>query len=219
MATTVTNMLTWVGYRLGTTISASSEPTQAECIQWINEVVAELLTVCVETGTEIGRTTASITLADGDKDYTDLAALLLAPYEMIDNKGQRFCGWIEKTNVRNPLKLGTEADSVHYNPAEESEPDMFYITGDNTLIFLNTPDATYTAKIPYYPVHTIITAVGDTIPYMGVFDNVIIESVTMRAQNRDEYDLGFELNWFKYIRGQARKIIAMRQGETIKVSV
>jgi len=221
MATTVANMLTWVGYRIftdgSTTISTSSEPSQAEVIQWINETVAEILTVCVERKTEIGRSTASITLADGDKDYTDLATTLLTPCEMLDDDGMRFCGWIEKTNVRNPLKLGTEADSVNYDPAAESEPDMFYVTGDNTLIFLNTPDATYTAKIPYYAVHTILTATTDTVPYVGVFDSVIIEAVTMRAQNRDEYDLSYELNWFKYIRGQARKIIAMRQGETKRV--
>ena len=217
MATTVTNMLAWVGYRLNVTIGASSEPSQAECIQWINEVVSELLTVCVESGTEVGRSTASITLADGDKDYTDLAATLMTPYEMRDSDGRRFCGWIEKTNVRNPLLLLTEADSIDYDPALESEPVGFYVTGDNTLIFLPTPDATYTAKIPYYAVHTILTAVGNTIPYIGIFDNVIVESVTMRAQNRDEYDLSFELNWFKYIRGQARKILAMRRSETVKV--
>jgi len=219
MATTVTNMLTWVGYRLNVTIGAATEPSQAECIQWINEVVAELLTVCVESGTEIGRSTASVTLADKTASYNDLAATLLAPYEMLDGGGQRFCGWIEKTNVRNPLKLTTQATAVEYDPALESEPVEFYVDGSNNLIFLPTPDATYTAKIPYYAVHTILTAVGNTIPFIGVFDNVIIESVTMRAQNRDEYDLSFELKWFSYIRGQARKIIAMRKGETTKVSV
>ncbi len=221
MATTVANMLTWVGYRIftdgSTTISSSSEPSQAECIQWLNEVCEELLTVCIERGSEIGRSTASITLADGDKDYTDLASTLLTPYEMIDSDGQRFCGWIEKTNVRNPLKLGTEADSVNYDPAAESEPGMFYIDGSNTLIFLNTPDDTYTAKIPYYAVHTILTVTTDTVPFVRVFDNVIIEAVTMRSQNREEYDLSFELKWFGYIRKQARKIIAMRKGETVKI--
>lgn len=219
MATTVTNMLTWVGYRVGTTISSSSEPTQAECLQWINEVCSELLTVCVEGGTEIGRSTASITLADGTATYTDLATTLLTPLEMIDTKGEAFCGWIEKTNERNMLKLTTEAKSIEYDPAHEDEPVEFYLNGSNGLVFLPTPDATYTAKIPYYAVHTILTVVGDTVPFKGVFDNVIIESVTMRAQNRDEYDLSFELNWFKYIRGQARKIIALRKGTTTRISV
>jgi len=217
MATTVANMLTWVGYRLGVTISTSSEPTQAEGIQWINETVAEILTICVERGSEVGRSTATITLADGDADYTDLANTLLAPCEMRDSNGQRFCGWLEKTYSRVPLLLFTEADSIRFNPSNEAEPVGFYVGSDNTLYFLDIPDTAYTAKIPYYPVHTILTATSDTIPYRGVFDNVIVEAVAMRSQNRDEYELGFELNWFKYIRGQARKVLAMRQGETVKV--
>ena len=221
MATTVANILTWVGYRYfpddAQSISATSNPSQAECLQWINEVVSELLTVCVEAGTEVARSTASVTLADGTASYNDLAATLLTPYEMLDSDGQRFCGWIEKTNVRNPLKLVTQARALDYDPALESEPVEFYIDGSNNLIFLPTPDDTYTAKIPYYAVHTILTQTTDTIPYIGIFDNVIVESVTMRAQNRLEYDLSFELKWYSYIRSQARKVLAMRRGETVGI--
>jgi len=218
MATTVANILTAVGYRLfsdGTAISSTTDPSQAECIQWTNEVCEELLTICIERVSEIGRTTATITLADGTASYSDLAALLFSPVIMRDSEGSQFSGYIEKTNVRNPLKLTTEAAKVDYDPALESEPVEFYIDGSNSLIFLPTPDATYTAKIPYYPYHTTLTATTDTVPFMRIFDNVIIEAVTMRAQNRDEYDLSFELKWFSYIRGQARKIIAMRKNETV----
>jgi hypothetical protein len=219
MATTVADILTQVGYRVfsdGTAISTTTEPSQAECIKWMNEVCEELLTICVEMGSEVGRTTASITLADGDDDYTDLASLLFAPVIMWDDNGEQFSGWIEKTNVRNPLRLVTEAASVDYDPALESEPTEFYIDGLNTLYFLPTPDATYTAKIPYYPYHTALSATTDTIPFLRIFDSVIVESVTMRAQNRDEYDLSFELKWFSYIRKQARKMLSMRQNATVK---
>ena len=219
MATTVANMLTWVGYRLDVSIGAATEPSQAECIQWINETCNELLTVCVSTGTEIGRSTATLTLADGTAAYTDLASTLLSPHETKDKDGKTFCGWILKTNVRNPLMLGTESDSLDFDPALESQPTLFYINGSNSVTFLPTPDDTYTAMIPYYALHTILTATSDTVPFIGVFDAVIIESVAMRALNRDEYEVGFELNWFKYIRGQARKIIAMRKGETVGVMV
>jgi hypothetical protein len=41
----------------------------------------------------------------------------------------------------------------------------------------------------------------------------------MRSQNREEYELGFELKWFQYIRGQARKIIMMRKNPTTRISV
>jgi len=219
-ATTVANILTAIGYRLfldGSAISSSTEPSQAECIQWINETCQELLTVCVETGSEIGRTTGSITLADGTASYNDLIALLFSTAVFYDENGDDFSGWIEKTNVRNPLRLKMESSLLELDPAGESEPDSFYIDGANNLIFMPTPDATYTAKIPYYAYHTTLTATGDTVPFVKVFDTVIIESVVLRAQNREEYDLSFELKWFSYIRGQARKIIGMRKNPTIAI--
>jgi hypothetical protein len=219
-ATTVANILTAVGYRVfldASPISATSEPSQAECIQWINETCQELLTVCVEWGSEIGRTTGSITLADGTASYNTLLSLLFSTAIFYDQEGKQFSGWIEKTNVRNPLKLGVESDLLDLDPAGESEPDSFYIDGSNNLIFMPTPDATYTAKIPYYPYHTVLTATGDTVPFVKVFDTVITESVVMRAQNRAEYDLSFELKWFSYIRQQGRKIISMRKNPTVAI--
>jgi len=216
--TTVANILTAVGYRIftggSTTITASSEPNQSECIQWINEVCEELLTICIQEGSEIGRTTASVSLVDGTSSYSDLTALLFAPVLMRDQEGDQYSGYIEKTNVRNPLTLTTEAAVIDYDPALESEPCEFYIDGSNNLIFLPTPDDSYTAKIPYYPYHTALTATTDTVPLLKIFDNVIIEAVTMRAQNREEYDLTFELKWFSYIRSQAKKIIYMRKNLT-----
>ena len=223
MATTVANMLTWVGYRLfpdgSTTISTSSEPKQAECIQWINEVCNELLTICVTTGSEIGRTSASITTVDGTSTYTDLAALLFAPVLMRSKDGTLFSGYIEKTNVRNPLTLVSADALIDENPAEEAEPTEFYINGANGITFLPQPDDEYTAVIPYYPYHTILTLTTETIPFMQVFDNVIIESVVMRAQNREEYDLTFELKWYSYIRNQAKSIIYLRKNPTTRIMV
>jgi len=221
MATTVANMLTWVGYRLfpdgETTISSSSEPNQAECIQWINEVCSELLTVCVTAGSEIGRSSVSITTVDGTSSYTDLATLIFAPVVMFDRNGNQFSGYIEKTNVRNPLRLVSADALIDENPAEESEPTMFYLDGANAVTFIPQPDDEYTAVIPYYPYHTILTLTTNTVPFMNVFDNVILESVVMRAQNREEYDLAYELKWFSYIRSQAKKIIYLRKNPTTRI--
>ena len=223
MATLVSDILTNVGYRLfldSTTISTTSEPTQAECIQWINETCEELLTVCAELNSEIGRTApASISLVDGTSTYTDLAALLFAPVLYRTKEGMQFSGWIEKTTERVPLLLTTEEEIVNYDPTLESEPLMFYVNGANGLVFLPTPDDAYTFKIPYYGYLTALTATGDTVPFMRIFDHVITESVVIRSQNREEYELGHELNWFKYIREQARKIIFMRKNPTRRISV
>ena len=146
-------------------------------------------------------------------------ATLFSPVIYRDGNGDQFSGWLEKTNERIPLKLLREEDLIVYNPSLEREPAGFYIDAANNLIFVPTPDATYTAKVPYYSYHTALTTTGNTIPFMRVFDHVITESVTMRAQNREEYDLGFELKWFQYIRGQARKIIMMRKNPTTRIIV
>ena len=223
MATLVSNILTAVGYRLfldETTIGTTSSPSQAECIQWINETCEEILSVCVEFGSEIGRTTpASITLVDGTATYTDLAALLFATVIYRDREGGQFSAWIEKTTERVPLTLTTEASLLKYDPTLESEPTEFYINGANGLVFLPTPDNAYTVKIPYYGYITAITLTTSPIPFMRIFDHVITESVVMRAQNREEYELGYELRWFQYIREQAKKILFMRKNPTRRISV
>ena len=218
----VSDILTAIGYRLfldGTTISTTSEPTQAECIRWINETIEELTTVCIETGSEIGRTTGTITLADGTDTYTDLATSLFAPVIYRDMNGDQFSGWIQKTSERVPLKLITESELINHNPSTEAQPTHFYINGSNGLVFVPTPDSEYTFKIPYYGYPTAITLTTQTIPFLRIFDHVITESVVMRAQNREEYELGFELKWYGYIRDQARKILHMRRNPTRRISV
>jgi hypothetical protein len=221
--TTVANIITNIGYRLfldDTTISATSSPTQAECIQWMNETCEELLTVCVELGSEIGRTAAaSISLVDGTASYSDLAATLFAPVIYRDNKGGQFSGWIEKTSERVPLILTSEQELINYVPSLEKEPEKFYIDGSNNLVFIPIPDTAYTAKIPYYSYLTALALTTDTMPFLRVFDHVITESVVMRSQNREEYELGYELKWFQYIRKQARKIILTRKNPTAKIIV
>jgi hypothetical protein len=221
--TTVANVLINVGYRLfpdGTAISTTSQPSQAECIQWINETCQEIQTVCIELGSEIGRTTpATITLVDGTSSYSDLTATLLAPVLYKDESGRGFSAWIEKTNERIPLKLLREQDLINYNPTLEREPVGFYIDGANNLIFVPTPDAAYTVKMPHYAHLTALTLTTNTIPFLNIFDLVITESVTMRAQNRDEYELGFELKWYGYIRDQARKIILTRKNPVTRIVV
>jgi hypothetical protein len=230
--TTVANILTNVGYRLfpdgSTAIGTSSEPTQAECIQWINETCEELLTVCIETNSELGRRlpasgggagSAPISLVDGTSQYSDYASYFFSPVIYRENNGDQFSGWIEKTRERVPLRLFREEDLINYDPSLEKEPEGFYVSPINTFVFVPTPDTSYTAIIPYYPYHTTLTATTDTIPFLKVFDHVITEAVVLRAQNREEYDLGFELKWFGHIRAQARKIIMMRKNPKTKISV
>lgn len=134
--------------------------------------------------------------------YT-LSSTLMAP-------AQR--GWVSKTTERNPIGLKTEDSLTDYSPTDTNEPDVFYLTDGNLVSFLPRPDDAYTIKIPYWAWPTAISDTTDTIPFHGVFDNLLIESMTMRIQNRDEFDLSFELKMYSFLRAEATKIIRMRKG-------
>ncbi len=209
----VSTILTGVAGRLfsdGSAISATTEPTITECIQWLNETSSWLVAMCAERKSELGRTTGTITTIDGTAAYTDFASDMYAPYEF---------GWIVKTSSKIKITLTTEEATLEYSPSLEAQPDKFYVNGSNEVVLLQTPDAIYTIKIPYWQIPTLLTAVGDTVPFYGIFDNLYIESVVLRAQNRDEYDLAFELKWQTFLRIRAERVIEMRKGLNVRVMV
>uniref|UniRef100_A0A6H1ZLR6 Uncharacterized protein n=2 Tax=viral metagenome TaxID=1070528 RepID=A0A6H1ZLR6_9ZZZZ len=128
-------------------------------------------------------------------------------------------GWVLKSNARNKINLINGIDVVDYCPSSVSEPEGFYIDEDGDICFVDTADAAYTIKIPYWAIPTTIDDTTDTVPFKGVFDNLLIESLSMRILNRDEYDLSHELNWYKFLLSEARKIVRMRKNPTASVGL
>lgn len=125
-------------------------------------------------------------------------------------------GWIQKQYERAQITLTTEDDAMNYSPTLIAEPEKFYIDSSNNVVFLPTPNAALIVRIPYYSIPSI-TASGDTMPFMGIFDLIIIEAATIRYQNREEYDVGIELNWLKFLLERARAIIWARKRSGISV--
>ncbi len=211
----VSTILTGVAGRLfsdASAISATTEPNTTECILWLNETSLWILGICAERKSELGRTTGTITTVDGTAAYNDFASDMYAPYKS---------GWIEKTSSRIEITLTTEEATLDYSPNADAEtqPDKFYVNGSNEVVLLQTPDAIYTIKIPYWQIPTPLTAVGNTVPFYGIFDNLYIESIVLRGQNRDEYDLAFELKWQTFLRIRAERVIEMRKGLNVRVGV
>jgi len=282
---TVATLLTSVGYRLGggITISASSDPSQAACFQWINETNLWIAGLCAEYNSDLNRTIGTITTIAADitaataaspcsitatshglmtsgtagvvikdvvgmtelndteytatyvsanavtigidsTDYTtytsggyiskrifdDLATYLLVPAQE---------GWIVKEGYRSPINLITEDQIIDYDPTEATEPAYFYVDGSNNVCFPSYPDDAYTIKIPYWQIPTTLTATSDTMPFLGLMDNVVIEAVTIRAQNRDEYDVSGEYKWQSFLMERVRNIIYMRKKTVIGVGL
>lgn len=153
------------------------------------------------------------------RKFSDLASYMYCPAHYVDQNGDMYEGWIVKDRYRSPLKLVTESSLVDYNPTEHAEPSEYYVDGSNNICFPSYPDDAYTIKIPYYTLPTAITLTTDTVPFLGLFDNVIIEALTWRAQNRDEYDVGIELKWQSFLVEQAKRVIAMRKKTSIGVGL
>lgn len=140
-------------------------------------------------------------------NYSDISSLL----------GISEKGWIQKTNSRDEIELTDREDEINYSPSTVSEPEKFFIDENIHIRFLETADAAYTVKIPYWPFPTAITATDNTMPFKEVFDNLFIESLTIRAQNREEFELGHELKWYQFMLNEARKLIRMRKNPASSV--
>lgn len=282
---TVSTILTAAGYRLGggITVSATSDPSQATCIAWLNEIALWITGICAENNSDLGRTIGSITtvaatisaataanpcqitatshglITSGtaevviksvsgmtelnDTEYTatyvSANALTLGidssaytaytsggyiskrKYSTLATTLYTPCqeGWIVKSNSRDKITLTSEKALLDYDPVEATEPSEFYVDGSNNICFPSYPDDAYTIKIPYYTLPTALTQTSDTMPFLGLMDNVFIEALAIRAQNRDEYDTTFELKWQSFLLDRVRAVIAMRKRTGISVGL
>jgi hypothetical protein len=267
----------------GIVISATSDPSLASCLQWLNETALWITGICAENGSDLGRTIGTITTIHSDisaatqaadcaitatahglcstgqtaevlikdvagmtelndheytftwtsanagtlgvastayttyasgghvmkRKYGGLASTLYVPAQK---------GWIVEDHSRDILTLTTEDVLVDFDPLEATEPSQFYVDGENNICFPSYPDDVYTVKIPYWRIPVALTATGDTMPFMGLMDNVFIEAVTIRAQNRDEYDTSVELRWQSFLLDRVKRIIEMRKKMGVSVS-
>ena len=208
---TVSTILTSVGYKLGggISISSTSDPSQATCIQWLNETISWVTALCAEENTDLGRKLGTITTVEGTTEYDDLCDDIYAPAQQ---------GWIVHTTYRSPIQLRSEDVLMDYDPSESVEPTEFYLDGENQICFPSEPDDAYTVKIPYWEIPVALTATTDIVPFFGIMDNVFIESIVIRAQDRDEYDLAYSLKWQSFLMDRVRRAIALRKRTSVSVS-
>jgi hypothetical protein len=73
---TVATILAGAGYRLGggITIGASSDPSQATCIAWLNEIALWITGLCAENNSDLGRTIGTVTTIHADISAATKAA-------------------------------------------------------------------------------------------------------------------------------------------------
>lgn len=144
------------------------------------------------------------------RKFSDLASYMYVPAQE---------GWIVNAHDRSTIKLRDESCLKEYDPVAAEEPSEFYVDGSNNICFPSYPDDAYTIKIPYWQLPTALTATTDTFPFLGILDNVAIEAVAIRAQNRDEYELGFEQKWHSFLLDRVRRAVMMRKSMTSRVGL
>lgn len=289
---TVATILTRAGYRLGggITVSSSSDPSEATCIAWLNEIALWLTGLCAEYDSDLGKTEGYITtvhatisaatqaspcaitatshglmalgnaevLIYGVSGMTELNdTQFTAKYSSADavtlyaitnsatavssaaytayTSGGNICkrkysdlasyiytpaqtAWIIDDHSRTPITLRDQKCQEEYDPVGYQEPSEFYVDGSNNICFPSYPDDAYVVQIPYWQIPTTLSATTDTMPFLGLFDNVFIEALTIRAQNRDEYDTTIDLKWQSFLLERARRVIEMRKKMTSSVS-
>lgn len=210
---TVGNVIDAVGYRLGgRQIDESTIPSLSQCISQLNGDIQWILGKCAEQESEIGRTLATITTVDGTAEYSDLMSDLYSPSSY---------AWIEKTYDRCKLKLTTQEKLIDYSPdsGSEAEPEYYYIGGNNALTFIPTPDDAYTVKMPYYQEQTSLTSRSSTMPFNGLFDNLLIESMVLRFTDNKEDDPNYEFKWFQSWDNRVKRMIELRKNINSSVGI
>lgn len=201
---TVSTIITALEYRIGSSIDSGTNPSFEQCLSQLNADIQWILGMCAECNSELGRTTGTITTVDGTAYYTTLASDMYTP---------SYYGWVEGTYSRDRIELTTEESSLDFSPhtSGEAQPTHFYVTAAGTVYLLPTPDAVYTVKIPYWQVQTALTAKTSTMPFAGLFDSILIESLHTRLLHKFEQDPSYEFKWFQNLTQRVRNLIEMRK--------
>ena len=212
---TVSSLISAVEYRLGgRSIDSSTTPSLEQCLSQLNSDIGWILGKCAEQNSDLGRTTGSITTVAGTDSYSNFATDMYAPSNY---------GWVLDTYSRNKIVLTTEESILDYNPhsSGRAEPTHFYVDSSNNVVFLPTPDDAYSMRIPYWQVQTTLTAKSDTMPFSGLFDSVLVESLTLRLTDnyKGEEESGYEYKWFQSLDKRVSRMIEIRKNLASSVGV
>ncbi len=141
-------------------------------------------------------------IADPSPYYTDLATAMHTP----DTFGTAFYG-CEQYDIR----LGSWRDKARYGLNAYGVPEVFFLDANNYVYLRPLPNYEFIVTIPYWGVQTSLTAVGDTMPFGGRFDQYLAEGIVQIVQNRDEYNLQVEQFWKGFLMARAGNLIKRRR--------
>ncbi len=198
---------------------------------------------CVDSyhsGTASAGGSTSITLESGASTSNDTYnAMLIRIYggtgadqqkTITDYVGSTLVATVDSTWDTNPSSDSTYI--VFEQPTEgdelkQREPDFirseyndtgaveaYAIEGTNILLG-NIPDSTTRVLQGWYwAIPTALSSTSDTVPFNAFFDWVIIEYATMRALNRDEYNVQMEMGLVAEAISGVTSILRLRKSRT-----
>jgi len=107
-----------------------------------------------------------------------------------------------------------EIDFIRSEYNDTGAIEAYAIEGTN-MILGNIPDSTTRVLQGWYwATPTLLSATGNTVPFNGFFDWVIVEYVSMRALNRDEYNVQMEMGLIAEAVAGVTSIIRLRKSKT-----
>lgn len=162
----------------------STRWTDANIITLIKKSVRRLGTILFTNDINVGKKVASITLASGTAAY-DLPADFMAEVGVFTSAGVP----IPRVNDYQWETMSTSTPANSFYIIRQEDPSAG-LTGDPQILFKATPSATGTLKLVYWPrLDSLTVGAGSTLPYQGMFDDMVLEYVTMRCKNIDEMNV------------------------------
>lgn len=203
---TVSSVIKNINYKLRN--EESEEFSDGELLSYVNESISVLKTVLARKGYLISRTgTGSFTTTEGTQSY-DLTSVdtPISNLWLIDNIWISEYEPMDKCDEDNIYETRNEEEKG--NTSHRCRPLDYCFIG-NTVWFKQSPDATYTVNLNYYPNHTNLYTT-DTMPYNDLFNRSIIAAVMMIAKNRLEMNSQLEIQLMALFDNSAQFLLDKR---------
>jgi len=163
---TLDSILTRVRYKARD--ESEIELTDTLALSFANGILQTIHDHLVSVESSLVYDSTTVTLVDGTAEY----AVNSGNHDGILTHGV----WLTDDQDLLPQVNETDLISLGYDPTDTGTPERWYLNADNQIGFHPIPDsdcAGDTVTVLYWSPLTELTAVGDTVPWFGIWDRVV----------------------------------------------
>jgi hypothetical protein len=169
--------------------------TDPELLDYLNRGLKHVHSRLVLWDADIVRYLDTVNVLATDDDYPLPAGYWSTSFMYIDGENQ-------------PMRRLKVADLIAYPVTQTGTPFGFLLNATE-IILRYMPNAAKTLYHYYYKEYTAL-ALGDAMPYNGLFDQAVRQFISATALNRDEYNIQVESSVFGTLEKAAMDIMNQR---------